>query len=238
MTLEIFLQDSYEKTCEAEILTIGNEKVVMDKTIFYPAGGGQEHDTGWLKQGEETVEVFKVKKEQGVIVHYVKKPEKLSSGAVTAKIDWQRRHGLMRHHSMLHVLGTVFYRHYDSLCTGNQIYTDRARIDLTGITELKEEELNEMVAEANKEISTNHKISSRIVPREEASAISGSIKTVVNLIPESVRDIRLVKIGNIDEQACGGTHVKETGEIGEIILEKTKNKGRGVTRLELRLENG
>lgn len=80
-------------------------------------------------------------------------------------------------------------------------------------------------------------ISSRIVPREEAATISGSIKTVVNLIPESVREIRLVKIGEIDEQACGGTHVKETSEIGEIILEKTKNKGKGVTRLELSLEN-
>lgn len=150
MTKELFLENSYQTSCEAMILTIDGEKVILDQTVFYPTGGGQEHDTGWLQQGEETVEVVKVKKEQGKIVHYVSNPEKLSLGPVQAEIDWQRRHGLMRHHSMLHVLGAVFYRHYRSLCTGNQTYTDRARIDLTGITDLNAETLNEMVEEANK----------------------------------------------------------------------------------------
>ena len=238
MTKELFLENSYQTSCEAVILDIENEKVILDHTIFYPTGGGQEHDIGWLQQGDETVEVVKVKKEHGAIMHYVRNPEKLSKGPVKAELDWQRRHGLMRHHSMLHVLGAVFYRHYHSLCTGNQTYMERARIDLTGITDLTAETLKEIVAEANKEILCNHKISTRIVPREEAEAISGSIKTVVNLIPETVRNIRLVKIGQIDEQACGGTHVKETREIGRIILEKSKNKGKGITRLELHLENG
>jgi misacylated tRNA(Ala) deacylase len=236
VTKELYLENSYQTKCEATIISLEDDKVVLDQTVFYPTGGGQEHDTGWLHQGDMSVEVYKVKKEQGTIVHYVKNPEKLFVGPVIAEIDWQRRYGLMRHHSMLHVLGAVFYKHYDSLCTGNQVYEDRARIDLTGISELNVEELNKMVSEANQEIAANHPISVRYVPREEAEAMSGSIKTVVNLIPETVREIRLVKIGDIDEQACGGTHVKETKEIGKIVLEKTKNKGKGITRLELHLE--
>jgi misacylated tRNA(Ala) deacylase len=233
---ELYLANSYQTKCESNIIRVEDNKVFLDETVFYPTGGGQEHDTGWIQQNGESVEVFKVKKEQGQVVHYVKNPEKLCSGSAIAEINWQRRHGLMRHHSMLHVLGSVFYKHYDSLCTGNQIYEDRARIDLTGITELSEVEINRMISEANKEILANHPISTRILPREEAESISGSIKTVVNLIPDSVKEIRLVKIGNIDEQACGGTHVKETSEIGHIVLEKTKNKGKGVTRLELYAE--
>lgn len=236
MDAEQYLTDSYKRKCETIIIRIEDNKVFLEETIFYPTGGGQEHDTGWIQQKGESVEVFKVKKEQGQVVHYVKNPEKLCAGPAIAEINWQRRHGLMRHHSMLHVLGSVFYKHHDSLCTGNQIYEDRARIDLTGVTEISEEEINNMILEANKEIVKNHPISTRIVSRNEAESISGSIKTVVNLIPQSVKEIRLVKIGNIDEQACGGTHVKETSEIGHIVLEKTKNKGKGVTRLELYAE--
>ena len=234
MTAELFLTDSYKTSCHAKIEEIEGEKVFLDQTVFYPSGGGQECDTGSILQDGESYEVFKVKKEQGRIVHYVKNAGNLKTGPCTAEIDWTRRHGLMRHHSMLHVLGSVFYKHHGSLCTGNQIYQDRARIDLTGITELNSEEIEKMIEEANQEILANHPITTRILPREEAESLSGSIKTVVNLIPESVREIRLVKIGDIDDQACGGTHVKETREIGSIILEKTKNKGKGVTRLELR----
>ncbi|KAB2332313.1 alanyl-tRNA editing protein [Cytobacillus depressus] len=236
MTIELYLEDSFKTQCEATIISIDGEKVILDQSVFYPGGGGQEHDTGWLQQGDKTFEVHKVKKEHGTIVHYVDIPENLLVGPVTAEIDWQRRMGLMRHHSMLHVLGAVFYKHFGSLCTGNQIYQNKARIDLTEITNLGIEEINQMINEANSEIVSNHPVSTRIVSRDEAESISGSIKTIVNLIPETVREIRLVKIGEIDEQACGGTHVNETKEIGQIILEKTKNKGKGITRLELRAE--
>lgn len=233
MTKELYLEDSYQTHCESAITKIDGEKIILNQTIFYPAGGGQEHDAGWIMQGGNKAEIYKVKKENGSIVHYVKEPENLSEGPAILELDWKRRHSLMRNHSMLHVLGSVFYKHFASLCTGNQIYEDRARIDLTGITELSEEELQTFIEEANREILANHQISTRILPREEAEEISGSIKTVVNLIPETVREIRLVKIGDIDEQACGGTHVKETKEIGKIVLNKIKNKGKGVTRLEL-----
>lgn len=236
MTKELYLDDSYKTKCDATIINMEEDRIILNQSIFYPTGGGQEHDTGWIQQGDLTAEVYKVKKEKGIIVHYVKNPEGLLPGPVTLEIDWQRRLGLMRHHSMLHVLGSVFYKHFDSLCTGNQVYQDKARIDLTEITNLDLEEINEFITEANKEIQSNHPISIRYVPREVAETLSGTIKTVVNLIPETVQEIRLIKIGDIDEQACGGTHVKETKEIGHIVLEKIKNKGKGITRLELSAE--
>lgn len=234
LTLQLFLENSYLTKCDAEIIEIENDKVRLDKTIFYPAGGGQEHDTGFLKQGDVTFKVYKVKKESGEINHYVKNPERLLLGPVIAEIDWKKRYAFMRNHSMLHVVGSVFHKRHKSLCTGNQIYQEKARIDLTEISNINNEDVKLVIQEANNELKKNHLISSRVLPREEVGDLSDSIKTVVNLIPKTVSEIRLVSIGDIDEQACGGTHVSNTNEIGGILLEKTKSKGKGVMRLELK----
>lgn len=230
---ELFLEDSYLRECKSTILSIEENKVVLDQTVFYPTGGGQEHDTGYLIQNGQTFDVINVKKEQGRIVHYVKDTGGLVVGEVKVKIDWVRRYQLMKHHSLLHVMASVFHRKYGSLCTGNQIHPDKARIDLTEISSLSQEEIADAILKTNEEIKANHLISTRVLPREEAENISGTIKTVVNLIPSFVKEIRLVKIGDIDEQACGGTHVKETTEIEGVVLDKVKSKGKGVTRLEV-----
>lgn len=140
----------------------------------------------------------------------------------------------MKHHTLLHVLAAVCHRSYNSLCTGNQVYPDKARIDLTGISDLSREAIDGLIRKANEELLENHEVTVRTVPRKDAEQLSGAIKTAVNLIPEIMQEVRLVRIGDIDEQACGGTHVKETGIIGQFTLEKMKNKGKGVTRLEVR----
>lgn len=235
MTNELFLEDSYLTICETEITAIDGDRVTLSRTVFYPGGGGQENDIGVLVQNGRETEVISVKKEGGVIVHSVKEPEKLAPGKATAKIDWERRENLMKHHTLLHIIAAVFNGEHGSLCTGNQIYPDKARIDMTGISEFSKDELDRLVAKANEEIARNHPISTRTLPRKEAEQVSGAIKTVVNLIPESVKEVRLVKIGDIDEQACGGTHVRETRDIGRFMLDKTKNKGKGVTRLEVHI---
>ena len=230
---ELFLEDSYLQECEATILSIDENKIVLNQTVFYPTGGGQEHDTGFLIQNGQTFDVVNVKKEQGKVVHYVKDAEGLVIGEVKAKIDWERRYQLMQHHSLLHVMASVFHRKYGSLCTGNQIHPEKARIDLTEISSLTQEEIADAIERTNKEIKANHLITTRVLPREEAENISGTIKTVVNLIPDFVKEIRLVKIGEIDEQACGGTHVKGTSELQGVVLDKVKSKGKGITRLEV-----
>lgn len=235
MTDELFLEDSYLQASETEITAIDGNCVLLSRTPFYPGGGGQESDTGWIIQNGRETEVVKVKKENGSICHTVKEPEILSPGKATAKIDWDRRLNLMKHHTLLHVIAAIFNGECSSLCTGNQIYPDKARIDLTGISGLSQEDLEGLAARVNEELAHNHPVTTRTLPREEAEEVSGAIKTIINLIPESVKEVRLVKIGDIDEQACGGTHVRETGEIGQFRIDKTKNKGKGVTRLEVHI---
>ncbi|MGQ7276713.1 alanyl-tRNA editing protein [Brevibacillus thermoruber] len=235
MTAELFLEDSYRCECAARIVEISGEKVILDQTVFYPTGGGQECDTGTLEQDGRLFDVYQVKREGGRIVHYVKEPEGLAAGPVTARIDWQRRYGMMRLHTSLHVLAAVVYEKYGALCTGNQIYPERARIDFNQLHDLTPEELDEIVAETNRVIAADHPISYRTIGREEAERIPGIIKTVVSLLPPSIREVRLVSIDSVDEQACGGTHVKRTGEIGRLEITDVKSKGKNNKRLEVRV---
>lgn len=234
-TNELYTADSYLTACEANVLKIEGEKVWLDQTVFYPTGGGQEHDTGVLVQGDETFEVYEVKKEKGEIIHYVKNAQRLREDQVFSRIDWERRFGLMRHHSLLHVLGAVVYQKYGALCTGNKIYPTRARIDFDHLQDLSEEQIADIVQETNQILAEDHPITLRSVSREEAEGISGLIKTSINLLPPSIKTIRLVSIASVDEQACGGTHVSNTTEIGKMMLDKVDNKGKNNKRFEVSL---
>ncbi|MDR9795278.1 alanyl-tRNA editing protein [Aeribacillus pallidus] len=235
MTREVFLEDSYKKEHQAEVIDIKENKIILDETIFYPSGGGQPHDTGMIKQGNEIFKVNKVQRENGQIVHYVDNAEILKQGPVEILIDWDRRYKLMRYHTLLHVLAGYLYSKFGALATGNQIFEDRARIDFQFEEPLTDEQFNEVEEATNKLIQENHHVSIRTVSREEAEKIDGFIKTVINLLPPSIQNVRLVTIGDIDEQACGGTHVKETKEIGSFQISKIKSKGQNKKRLEVTL---
>jgi len=237
MTREVFLEDSYKKEHQAEVIDIKENKIILDETIFYPSGGGQPHDTGMIKQGNEKFKVNKVQRENGQIVHYVDNTEKLKQGPVEILIDWDRRYKLMRYHTLLHVLAGYLYSKFGALATGNQIFEDRARIDFQFEEPLTDEQFNEVEEATNKLIQENHHVSIRTVSREEAEKIDGFIKTVINLLPPSIQNVRLVTIGDIDEQACGGTHVKETKEIGSFQISKIKSKGQNKKRLEVTLNS-
>lgn len=235
MTRELFLEDSYKKAHHAKVTEIKEDKIILDETIFYPTGGGQPHDTGIIKQGNETLKVNNVQRENGQIVHYVDNVEKLKQGPVEILINWDRRYKFMRYHSLLHVLAGYLYNKFGALATGNQIFEDRARIDFQFEEPLTDEQFKEVEDEINKLIQENHRVSIRTVSREEAEKIDGFIKTVINLLPPSIKNVRLVAIGDIDEQACGGTHVKETKEIGSFQISKIKSKGQNKKRLEVTL---
>ncbi|WJE54246.1 alanyl-tRNA editing protein [Bacillus cereus] len=234
MTEALFLQDVYRKNCQTEITKVDGERVFVKETIFYPTGGGQECDTGVFTQGEHTFEVVKVKKEKGEIVHYVKDSMNLKLGSVQLEIDWERRHNLMRHHSLLHLIGAVVYEKYGALCTGNQIYPDKARIDFNELQELTNEQVAEIERETNHLIQQNKEISTRFINREEAENSTGMIKTAINLLPPTIQEIRTVTIQDIDEQACGGMHVKRTNDIGTLVIDKVKSKGKQKRRFEVR----
>ncbi|MEH7457142.1 alanyl-tRNA editing protein [Bacillus sp. JJ1127] len=234
MTEALFLEDAYKRSCQTEITKVDGDKVFVKETIFYPTGGGQECDTGVMTQGEHTFEVIKVKKEQGEMVHYVKDGTQFQLGPVQLEIDWERRHNLMRHHSLLHLIGAVVYEKYGSLCTGNQIYPDKARIDFNELQELSNEQVDEIVMKVNELIQQNKEISTRLISRAEAENATGMIKTAINLLPPTIQEIRIVTIQDIDEQACGGTHVQYTNEIGSLVIDKVKSKGKQNRRFEVR----
>ncbi|RXT07038.1 alanyl-tRNA editing protein [Ammoniphilus sp. CFH 90114] len=233
MTKELYITDSYLRECACHILSVDGEKVIVDQTVCYPTGGGQEHDTGVIIQNGQEFEIFQVKKQSGQIVHFVKNAHLLAIGEAEIRLDWDRRYSLMSHHTLLHVLGAVVYKKYGALCTGNQIYPERARIDFNEFPELSQEEVQAIVDETNAIIKENYPISYRTVTRAEAENESGLIKTFVNLLPAHVTEVRLVSIGSIDEQACGGTHVKATGEIGMMKITDIKSKGKNNRRFEV-----
>ncbi|MDH2363193.1 MULTISPECIES: alanyl-tRNA editing protein [Priestia] len=238
MEKEIFLENSYQTSCKTFIKEINENKVILSQTVFYPTGGGQPFDTGAIKQGNHEVEVVKVRREQGEIVHYVQNAENLTLGEATVHIDWDRRYRFMRYHTLLHVIAGHLYNKFGALATSNEIYEDnRARIDIKFEKEISEDYFTVMEKEIQDIIEENHLISTRSLPREEVEKIPGSIKTVINLLPKSIQTIRLVEISELDEQACGGTHVKSTNEIGSFSFTKVKNKSRNGKRIEVILKD-
>ncbi|WP_280157855.1 alanyl-tRNA editing protein (plasmid) [Priestia megaterium] len=238
MEKELFLTNSYQTSCETFIEEINENKVILHETVFYPSGGGQPFDTGILKQGNHEFKVIKVKREQGKIFHYLEDAKNLVMGEVTAQINWNRRYRFMRYHTLLHVIAGHLYNKFGALATSSEIYeNDRARIDIQFEEEIAEDYFSSMEQEIYKIVEENHKISTRSLPREEVEKIPGSIKTVINLLPTSIQEIRLVAISELDEQACGGTHVKSTNEIGAFSFTKVKNKGKHIKRIEIILND-
>lgn len=223
--------------CMSEINEIDGNKVILDQTIFYPEGGGQLYDTGTIKQGNNTFEVLKVKRENGTIVHYLNDTRNLTLDFVESKLNWNRRYAFMKYHTLLHVISGYLYHQCGAFATGNQIYENKARIDLQFKDDIAKTDFKCIEEEVNKLIQQNHLVTTRIVSRKEAESIPGLIKTVVNLLPPSIKDIRLVNIKSIDEQPCGGTHVNQTKEIGPFSIVKIKNKGENIKRLEVILDD-
>ncbi len=233
----VYSSDSYLKELDAEIIEVTSEGVILDKTIFYPQGGGQPSDKGTIssKDGDIQIDITGMKKEAGKLIHIIAQDQdnKFKIGdKVNAKIDWDYRFKLMKHHTSLHVLSAVVYRKFNAKVTGGTIYEDKARLDFD-LPELNRETAIELVQETNEELQRGHKISVEFVSREEADSRPELIRTKINLLPTSVTEIRLVKIGDIDLQADGGLHVNSTNEIGMVELKKIENKGKGRKRISI-----
>jgi misacylated tRNA(Ala) deacylase len=215
-----------------------DDGVILDRTVFYPRGGGQPGDSGQLRAaGTGLVQVNDTVKRDGRIVHLV---DDRSSGGVTvgvgdaveAVIDWDRRHLLMRTHTALHSLTAVVLREYGAKVTGGNMEPGVARMDFEldpipeGWGATVEEQLNAALAE-------DHPVRILFLPRAEALQDPDLIRTKVNLIPESVDPIRVVDIVGLDRQADGGTHVRSTAEVGRVRVLKTESKGKAFKRMRI-----
>ncbi len=228
MTEFLYLTDSYLWEFEATIIEVEGSKVVLDRTAFYPQGGGQPSDVGVLLDDEGQVyRVLKVSKKGGKVFHKVDREPPPAGTRVYGEIDWEHRYRLMRTHTALHILCGVIFRDYGASVTGGNMEPLRARMDF---------ELEHMSADFAQEVEAAHPVKISVLPREEAFQIPDLIRTKINLLQEGIRKVRVVEIEGLDMQADGGTHVANTKEVGRIRVVGHESKGRINKRLRIALE--
>jgi misacylated tRNA(Ala) deacylase len=230
----LYQTDSYVKEFEATVVAVdaAGSRVALDRTAFYPGGGGQPSDAGMLRlrvfQGAETPEVSvpvtAVKKEGDLVWHTLGGVLPQEGAKVTGALDWDRRYKLMQTHTALHILCGVVYRDYGALVTGGNMDPGQGRMDFEFET-MRGELVAEIEAKCNAEIQAARDVKVRILPREEAFQIPDLIRTKINLLPEGIKEVRTVEIVGLDLQADGGTHVANTREVGKINVTDYKSKG-------------
>lgn len=222
------MNDSYMKECEATVTEITEKGIILNKTIFYPQGGGQPSDIGKIIFNNKEYDISKVKKENGKIVHYCEH-DLSPNDNIRLVIDWDRRYKLMRMHTAAHVISTLFFKKTGALITGNQLDIDKSRIDFN-IENFDKEKMMTIVEEANQAMKQGHEVTVSYMLREEALKDPELVK-LASVLPPAVKELRIVKIGNLDRQADGGTHVKNTTEVGDIKVISMDNKGKANRRL-------
>jgi misacylated tRNA(Ala) deacylase len=232
----LYALEAYLREFDATVVGFSADgAVVLDRTAFYPIGGGQPHDTGTLAWQGGSARVVEVRKQDGVVLHHIEGDQPSAGTRVHGHINWERRYALMRHHTALHAMSGVIYQLFGSTVTGGQMYPDRARMDFE-MPDLSAERLQAIEARTNELLAEGRPVSVQILPRAEAFQIPDLIRTRVNLLPEGIEQIRVVNIEGIDQQADGGTHVANTREVGRVRIAKSENKGKGNKRIEIVLE--
>jgi misacylated tRNA(Ala) deacylase len=229
--------DAYARQADAVVVETDSDAhaVLLDRTIFYPGGGGQPADTGRLigsSGGAWTV--TGAKKRGDDIWHTIADGDELPAfdTLVSAEIDWERRHQLMRTHSALHVLCGVVWRDHQASVTGGNMEPLSGRMDFEFET-MSGELVGEIEALVNEEVAADREIRVAILPRDEAFAIPDLIRTKINLLPEGITEVRTIEIVGLDLQADGGTHVAHTGEIGRVKVTGYESKGRINKRIRI-----
>ena len=231
-TDQVHLRDAYLRSFDARVTAVDEDRrrVALDRTAFYPSGGGQPHDTGVLA-GTAVVDV---RKEGDDVWHTLAGDGRLPAvaDAVAGEVDWARRHRLMRTHTALHVLCGVIWNEWGKAVTGGNMEPLAARMDFE-FDPLPEGFGASVEALVNAELAAARPVEVSFLPRGEAVGDADLIRTKVNLIPESVTEIRVVDIVGLDKQADGGTHVARTDEVGRIRVVKTESKGKGNKRIRI-----
>jgi misacylated tRNA(Ala) deacylase len=240
VTDAICYRDAYARSVEASVAGIspgeGGLEVLLDRTVFYPGGGGQPPDTGELRRADGAVwTVTGARKSGDTIVHVLEGASGPVVGeAVSVEIDWDRRHALMRTHTALHTLCGVVWRDYGALVTGGNMEPGAGRMDFEFAT-MSGELVGEIEANVNAELAAHRDVRVRVLPRDEAFAIPDLIRTKINLLPEGITEVRTVEIVGLDLQADGGTHVANTREVGQIKVTGYESKGRINKRIRIAL---
>lgn len=238
MTDILCYADSYLREFEATVTEVTPKGVALDRTAFYPGGGGQPSDSGALLVNDTEYKVKKLSRQSGVLVHELDAaPDEMPpiGAAALGALDWDRRYLLMRTHTALHILCGVVWRDYGAQVTGGNMQPGSARMDfeLANMSADFAERMGELV---NLEVQAARPIEVKTLPREEAFKIPDLIRTKINLLPPAIKEVRTVNISGLDLQADGGTHVANTSEVGVISIAGHESKGRINKRLRIRLD--
>tara|TARA_B100000686_G_C16554161_1_gene844206 strand:+ start:6 stop:734 length:729 start_codon:yes stop_codon:yes gene_type:complete len=236
MTKLICHENSYIKEFDAKVTSIRETGIILDKTAFYPGGGGQPADKGSIIFENSEYTINGIVKEGKNYIHKINSHNIRINETVRGIIDWENRYNLMRTHTALHILCGVIWRDYKALVTGGDMKPLSARMDFE-LDTLSSEFAKEVEESVNKEVQNELDIEINIMEREEAFKIPDLIRTKINLLPDSIQQIRTVNITGLDLQADGGTHVNNTKEVGKIIVIGHESKGKINKRLRIKVEN-
>jgi misacylated tRNA(Ala) deacylase len=236
---ELFAVDAYTTEFAARVTEVDREggRIRLDRTAFYPGGGGQPHDLGTIQTAEGTLFVASVRREAGAIWHLVDPDEVLGHDVaegteVQGTIDWTRRHQLMRTHTALHILCGVIWADYGIPVTGGNMEPLKGRLDFP-FPAMSADLGARVERRINDEIEKAHEILVDFVPRSLADADPALIRTSANLIPAVIDPLRVIDIVGLDRQADGGTHVLSTAEVGAVRVVGTESKGKDNKRIRL-----
>jgi len=225
--------DAYLQEFDATVVAVdtATNAVALDQTAFYPTGGGQPHDLGWLNDSPVT----KVQRQGEHIWHSVSGDAPAVDTIVQGKIDWDRRHKLMRTHTAFHILCGVVWRDHGAQVTGGNMDVLQGRMDFE-FASLQQALVKEIEDKCNAEIAAARNVRVKILPRAEAFQIPDLIRTKINLLPEGILEVRIVEIEGLDLQADGGTHVANTREVGQMKIVGYESKGKINKRIRLVVE--
>jgi len=239
MTELLYHTDSYLQEFDANVTAVFSDEraIVLDRTAFYPGGGGQPCDFGSINVNGVIYGVDKVKKQGDDVLHFLSgtSPLPATSSAAHGTLDWMRRHKLMRTHTALHVLCGSIFRDYGAQVTGGNMEPLRGHLDFEFET-MRGELVREIETAVNKEVGEAREIRVNILPREQAFQIPDLIRTKINLLPAGISHVRTVEIVGLDLQADGGTHVRNTNEVGHIRVSDYKSKGAINKRIYIEVE--
>ncbi len=230
----LYMDDSYLREFYAKVLDVKQDEVCLDKTAFYPRGGGLPSDTGVIRKGGEEYKVVDVRKEGSIVWHKVPDHSLAKGDEIRGIIDWDKRYRVMRMHTALHALISIMNKRYGVLVTGNKISPDRSRVDVN-LEKPDREMVKEAIEETNQILAKGLPVKIYYLPREEAMKIPGIVK-LAKALPPNVDKLRIVEIEGVDIQADGGPHVANTKEVGKIIFLKLENKGKNNRRIHFTLE--
>ncbi len=237
MTDALYHTDAYLKEFDAVVTAVDGNRVALDRTAFYPGGGGQPNDVGMLTAGDQTWSVVKVNKQGADVWHELDREALASVGTqVHGQIDWDRRYKLMRTHTAMHILCGVIFRDYGASVTGGNMEPLRGRMDFEFET-MRQEFVRQIEEKINVEVANARPTRVKILPRAEAFQIPDLIRTKINLLPEGITEVRTVEIVGLDLQADGDTHVANTSEVGHIGIVDYKSKGKINKRIYIAVED-